>query len=298
LATALILVPLLALVVADYRFSTGAPGSLLVPMALLFALLGSAELLAMLRGRGYRPVGWSVYAGVAMIVLAACAPLAWNWSGVAYPVGCPLGKPGWPLAAAAFAVGLAFVAEMRRYREPGGALVNLALAVLTIVYLGLAFAFLVELRLFHSHAWGMAALVSLLVVAKLSDTGAYTAGKLFGQRKLAPLLSPGKTMEGTLGGVVTAGLVSWLYFRFLTPLLFGLSSTSTPWWGAVLYGFIVAVTGLVGDLSESLLKRELSCKDSSRWLPGLGGILDVLDSVLFAAPPAYLCWAAGLVGPL
>jgi phosphatidate cytidylyltransferase len=61
---------------------------------------------------------------------------------------------------------------------------------------------------------------------------------------------------------------------------------------------VLALVGMFGDLAESLLKRDLGKKDSSRWLPGLGGILDMIDSLLFAAPVAYLCWAAGLVGPL
>ena len=68
-----------------------------------------------------------------------------------------------------------------------------------------------------------------------------------------------------------------------------------PWWGSVLYGLILALAGMLGDLAESLLKRDVGRKDSSRWLPGLGGVLDILDSLLLAAPPAYLCWVAELV---
>jgi phosphatidate cytidylyltransferase len=64
-----------------------------------------------------------------------------------------------------------------------------------------------------------------------------------------------------------------------------------------LYGLLVAVAGMVGDLAESLLKRDMKCKDSSTWMPGLGGVLDILDSLLVAGPVAYGCWVVGLVGP-
>ena len=74
-------------------------------------------------------------------------------------------------------------------------------------------------------------------------------------------------------------------------------SWSSPRWGWLWYGLIVAVSGMVGDLAMSLFKRDVGRKDSSRWLPGLGGVLDVLDSVLAAAPAAYFCWVMGLVGP-
>ena len=69
-----------------------------------------------------------------------------------------------------------------------------------------------------------------------------------------------------------------------------------PWWGWILFGLLVGTVGLMGDLAESMLKRDVGRKDSSTWLPGLGGVLDVLDSILLAAPFAWACWALGLVG--
>ena len=83
--------------------------------------------------------------------------------------------------------------------------------------------------------------------------------------------------------------------RIGTGSIIGAGAVPPPWWGALLYGAIIALAGMLGDLSESLLKRDMECKDSSNWLPGLGGILDILDSVLAAAPPAFVCWAAGIV---
>lgn len=296
LVAALILVPLLALVAADYYIDLGAPGILLVPVGLAFGLVAAAEILDMLKENGHDPAAWTVYVGVAVILLAAAAPLGWGLLGAEYPADCPLGKLGWPLFAAAVAVVLPFVAEMRRFQEPGRSIVNVALAVFVIAYLGLSLAFIAELRFFHSNKWGMAALVSVLFVTKLSDTGAYFAGRLLGRRKLAPILSPKKTIEGAVGGIAAAAVASWLFFEFIVPLLVG-EPDPTPHWGRIVYGLLIAVAAIVGDLSESLLKRDLGRKDSSRWLPGLGGVLDILDSVLITAAPAFMCWAAGIVGP-
>ena len=166
-----------------------------------------------------------------------------------------------------------------------------------ILVSGLLTSFLIALRVYHGNRWGMAAVVSLIFVTKMSDTGAYFVGRSLGRHKMTPILSPKKTIEGGIGGVVTACLCSWLYFRWFVPWLVGPDAVATPWWGCVLYGVVIAVAGVWGDLAESLLKRDMERKDSSRWMPGLGGVLDVLDSLLVAAPAAYLCWAAGLVGP-
>ena len=89
------------------------------------------------------------------------------------------------------------------------------------MYVGLLMSFVVKLRMFHDNAWGMAALVSLVFVAKWSDVGAYSCGRLFGRHKLAPLLSPNKTIEGAVGGVVFAAIASALFFYGLVPLIVG-----------------------------------------------------------------------------
>jgi phosphatidate cytidylyltransferase len=217
-----------------------------------------------------------------------------------YPLDCPLGRLGWPLAATALAVLLAFAAEMRRYTGPGGVTVNLGLAVLSFGYLGLLMSFLIALRMFGSNATGLAALLSMIIATKLSDTGAYTFGRLFGGRvfgslRMAPVLSPKKTWEGAGGALVFACIGSWLTFMYLVPWLTGAEAAGTPWWRAVIYGAVLAVVGILGDLAESLLKRDLGVKDSSTWLKGLGGVLDIVDSLLATAPVAYLFWASGFV---
>ena len=293
----LIILPMIGLLIADFFWHGGVPGIWLAPVSLVVSLAAAAEVLEMFRANEHKVAGWSVYVGVALILVAACAPLAWQLVGAAYPADCPLAGMGLPMSAAAAALAIAFVAEMLRYREPGGVIVNVALATLAIMYVGLLMCFVVKLRMLHDNAWGMAALVSLVFVAKLSDVGAYTCGRLLGRTKLAPLLSPNKTIEGAVGGVVFAAVAAFVFFYVLVPLIVGADAGVTAWWGCLVYAVVIAVAGIIGDLSESLLKRDMQCKDSSSWLPGLGGVLDILDSVLMAAPPAYFCWVAGLVGP-
>lgn len=138
-------------------------------------------------------------------------------------------------------------------------------------------------------------MLSLVIVVKMCDTGAYTVGRLIGRRKMAPVLSPKKTIEGAIGGLVFACLGSWAAFHWLTPAITHSSRPPSPAWGWLAYGLLVAMAGMLGDLAESLLKRDLGRKDSSTWMPGFGGVLDVLDSIILAAPVAYLCWTFGLV---
>jgi phosphatidate cytidylyltransferase len=299
ISAAFVLAILLTLVWADLSHNFGAPGIWLAPLGLVLALLATGEFLAMCRTAGLAPIAWPMYAGNAMVLMASMAPLAWTLRGEAYPPNCPMGTLGWPLAATALAVLLAFAAEMRRYTGPGGVTVRIGLSVLAIGYIGLLLSFVVALRLFGKNAVGMAALLSFIIATKLGDTGAYTFGRLFGGRlfgslRMAPLLSPKKTWEGAIGAVVFSSLGAWLTFQYLVPWLTG-AAIATPWPRAVVYGATLSVVGIFGDLAESLLKRDLGVKDSSPWLKGLGGILDLLDSLLATAPFAYLFWASGFV---
>ncbi|WDZ87462.1 phosphatidate cytidylyltransferase [Micromonospora cathayae] len=124
--------------------------------------------------------------------------------------------------------------------------------------------------------------VVTLVAVVLSDTGGYAAGANFGKRPMAPTISPKKSWEGFAGSVTAAALGSAL----LLWLLFDVA----PWWGA-LFGMAVSVAAVLGDLGESMIKRDLRIKDMSNLLPGHGGLMDRLDSILFAVPTAYLLLA-------
>lgn len=298
ISAAIIISGLSTLLYVDYSFPWRAPGIWLIPLAVLAALMISFELLDLWSERPDRPVAWPVYAGSALVVLATCGPLLWPLTNHTYPEVCALGRLGWPLLAMAASVALAFLGEMQRYTQPGRSTGAVALSILGVAYGGLLLSFLVQLRLFYDHQWGMVALISTVLIVKMSDTGAYFTGRMLGRHKMAPVLSPGKTIEGGVGGLAFAGLAALFSYAVLVPWLVGPDAERGPWWGWMLYGLIVAVAGVLGDLAESLMKRDAQRKDSSSWLPGLGGVLDILDSLLFAAPPAFLCWATGIVGPL
>jgi phosphatidate cytidylyltransferase len=124
-----------------------------------------------------------------------------------------------------------------------------------------------------------------LVLTWASDIGAFFVGRTIGGPKLIPSVSPGKTVSGALGGLVATVGVSWLYIRYALVPAASLTMTLPA---IILFGLVISVAAQVGDLAESLLKREANVKDSSRLLPGHGGLLDRLDSVLFVLPVAYL----------
>ena len=289
-----ILAPLLGLLWADVAI--GPAGIWLLPLLLLLVVASVDEVLGLLDSGGHQVVAWTAHVGALMVALATAAPLLWDLRGVPYPVDCPLGRLGWPWAAIGLAVPLAFWGEMLRYKAPGGVIVRVALVIMTVGYAGLLPSFLMALRMFHDNTWGMAALVSMVFVVKWSDTGAYTFGRLFGKRKLAPLLSPGKTIAGAVGGLLTGCAASAGYFYWIAPMIIGQQEPVGPWWGWLLFGVLVTLAGMVGDLAASLMKRDMGRKDSSRWMPGLGGVLDVIDSLLTGGPVAFLCWV-GFLGP-
>lgn len=263
-------------------------GIWLLPVAIFFAVTASREMLHLAAAGGMRPVPWAVYGGNVLLVVGGWLPPL--GSGGVENVSLAA-RSGWPLLALAGGVLLAVTGEMRRYAKPGGVTVNVAVAVFILVYVGLMLSFAVGLRM----ACGVGALASLVVVVKMADTGAYTVGRLMGRHRMAPVISPGKTIEGAIGGVVFACLGSWITFAWLIPLTAPGAAGIEPWrW--ILFALLVSSAGMLGDLAESLVKRDVGRKDSSRWLPGLGGVLDLLDSILMAAPVAWLCWATGLVG--
>jgi phosphatidate cytidylyltransferase len=128
-------------------------------------------------------------------------------------------------------------------------------------------------------------LIFPLIITWASDIGAYFTGRAIGGRKLIPSVSPGKTVAGAVGGLVASMLVALLFARSV--LVPAASLGFTPW-GALLFGGLISVAAQVGDLFESLIKRDGGVKDSSHIIPGHGGVLDRVDSLLFVLPVAYL----------
>lgn len=281
---AVLIAALAGLMTLDYRAAT--PGSWLLLLAIAAGLAGAQEVVSLLAAGGYHPRASLVYGGTLLVVASNAVPLFW------LKPDDELARLAWPLLAFAGCLLAAFVGEMRRYERPGGVMVNVALAVFGVAYIGLTLSFACQLRILGGATDGLIGLAALICVVKLGDIGAYTIGRLFGRHKLAPVLSPGKTWEGAAGGIAFACLGALLAIVLL-PRALGVTLGQHAWsW--LLFGPAVGIAGMVGDLAESLFKRDVGRKDSSTWLPGFGGVLDILDSILFAAPVAYFCWWLGM----
>jgi phosphatidate cytidylyltransferase len=274
------------------------PGSWLLPVALGVALLAANEVLDIAARAGIRPLRQPVFWGIALLVTSSWLALffdglrrgaPWVWS-------CDGPVCFWSVVALLPALGLSVLlivlGEIRRYCQPGGNMANVAMGIFVLIYVGLMVTFAAQLRL----VWGVGALLSWIIVVKMGDSGAYIVGRLFGRHKMAPRLSPGKTVEGAAGALVFSCLGAWLAFHQLVPYTTPLSVDFGPPWGWIVYGLLLGAAGMMGDLAESLLKRDVGVKDSSRWLPGFGGVLDIVDSLLLSAPVAWACWVFGLVG--
>ena len=154
-------------------------------------------------------------------------------------------------------------------------LADTAAAVLAPVYIGVPLGCLVGV---HAIA-GREAVVLLIATVAVSDTAQFYTGRTFGRTPLAPLRSPKKTREGALGGFVVAPIFLALAGTYWLPAF--------PWWWHASVGLGIVVTGIIGDLFESMLKRAADMKDSGTLIPGHGGVLDRIDALLFAAPVFY-----------
>ncbi len=244
--------------------------SVLLPMVCIALGFASWELARILRDNG-------VLASTVMSVAASLiGVLATTVSARGGPV----------VSAAAITVMLLSLLYFARHRSFEGIVAGTGGVLLSFTYLGVLGGFWILLRLEHS-AW---VCLWVVLVTKSCDIGAYFTGRAIGRRKLAPWLSPGKTQEGLVGGVLTAALVSaaglWMLKR--AGIVIDLSYV-----GAFFMGGAVGLLGQVGDLVASLFKRDAGRKDASRSLPGFGGWLDVLDSPLLVGVVAF--WSLRLL---
>src|SRR5262245_54240870 len=173
------------------------------------------------------------------------------------------------------------------YQRPGDSVLSIAGYLFVFFYVGLMSSFLYQLRwLDPNPELGAAAILVAVMTPKFCDTGAFFVGRWFGRRKISPKLSPAKTLEGAVGGLVFAVATAWWLGAHPIPFV-----SSTPLmkpWAAAAYGLLIGAFGQVGDLMESLIKRDCEVKDADQKIPGFGGLLDVADAIMFSAPVSYL----------
>lgn len=286
-----------ALATADATaFGGAAPAWWLLPAAVVLATGGAGELIRLVAARGLEVRTGLVQAGTAAIVLAPILGAAGR--AAATGPATVAGPLGWAAVACVAACGTLLLAEVGRYRPATRGLERVVAGMAIACGLGLPLAFLVGLRLLGCDlpghggpaggtVTGLLPLVSLIAVVKAGDIAAYVVGSLLGRHRMAPLVSPGKTWEGAAASLAGAVLASWLVFERVD-----WGTAARPWGGWLAFGVLVGLAGMAGDLSESLVKRELAAKDSGRTLGGLGGVLDLIDSFLLAAPLAWTLWLA------
>lgn len=317
-----------ALLYIDARYPVpGAAGLYLVPLLLLFALGTAWDMCGLFLRAGFPMHRGVTLVGTAMISAAPALVMVWNAAAAAfpdqvgvYPANCPIGVMGWTSVAGVIATMLFFGDEIKDYSvasDPSGVLRRLTASLFIAVYVGLPMSLLVMLRMLGSQDvigadiggpgigrpgmagpiaagdlrnWGLAALLTTIATTKITDVGAYFTGKLVGRRKLVPRLSPGKTVEGSIGGLVAATLAAVACLAFLFPAICPVNTP--PLLLGLLLGPLLGISGMIGDLAQSLVKRACGAKDSGNLLPGMGGVWDVTDSLIFASLPAFLCFAA------
>jgi len=227
--------------------------------------LGLREFYALMKAKGYQPFE----------LLGYFCGLAISWYAWKQGAVIPLIMTGSLL--------LIMIREVFR-RDMSQSLAHIAVTVFGIMYVGWLGSHLVMLRqlpasLGMDDNMGARLVFYVALVTWATDTGAYLFGVALGRRKLIPRISPNKTVEGAVGGLITAGIVGWLCTKGITPFL-------TPFAGAA-SGIFAGLMAQLGDLVESMIKRDAGIKDTAELIPGHGGILDRFDSLLFTVPVLY-----------
>ena len=251
-----------------------------LPLAFLLALtsvLGVRELFDLAGRQGVypaRPLGF--------IAAAALAPV--TYAALVAPDVRVLVLASWPYLVALWVIGVLTWALAAR-SPAAKPLEAVSVTLLAVVYVGALPAFLIGIRhLSHpERSWGGAWLVFFpLVVTWICDTAAMFGGRALGGPKLAPTISPGKTRSGAASGVIGGVLVAPIFGTMVFPRV----GLQIPLWQLVVLAGVLSVVGQIGDLAESLFKREAGVKDSSHLIPGHGGVLDRFDSLYFVIPTA------------
>ncbi|MFM7168824.1 MAG: phosphatidate cytidylyltransferase [Planctomycetaceae bacterium] len=279
-----ILIPLVC-VLFRLDLQLGPPAWILCALCLLIATRSAWELTDLLKTRAFQPCFPLIGILSNLVILAAWLPallqpgqtpaLTASLTGIAAAV------------TASFLILLAW--EAWRFQEPGRSMEALGGGLLSVLYAGALLAVTAQLRWYPAADNGYFALASMIICVKSGDTCAYTFGRLWGKRKMAPRLSPGKTWMGLVGAVFGSIAGTWLWLTFAGQL-FRNSPQPASLPVVVLYGLTTGLAGLIGDLVESLIKRDVGKKDSAALMPGFGGLLDLVDSPLYAGPVALAWW--------
>lgn len=287
-----------ALAYADATGFLGVPPAWwLLPVLILLGVGGVNELNNMFQMQDSVLPVWTLRLGVITTFLAVAFGTQ-NFDMDIHHVP-PVAALGWAFVALTVSAGCLVALEVIDFKPAGRSLERLSAGLFILTYLGVPMAFMVSLRLIYfdtlageqhpSNQLGMLPLVSMIAVVKAGDICAYAAGSVFGRNKLSPLLSPGKTWEGAGASLAGSSATAWFIFHGL-----GMEIPYQPLGGWLVFGLTVGLAGMLGDLAESLIKRETGLKDSGKTLAGLGGVLDLMDSLLFATPVAWSLWVAGM----
>lgn len=282
-----ILIPvLIGIFVLDHRAGGAAP--YLFGLSLLLVWRAAYEFADLLKTRSFSPSFVLIGSCSTLIVAATWLPHLGSSTG-GITIGSRPGGSDLPMLVFSLSLLAAFLRGAIRYREPGTTMESLGADILGIAYLGVLISVTTQLRWVAGVQAGYLVLASLVIGAKCGDIGGYTLGRLFGKKKLVPTLSPGKTWMGAFGALLGSSFAVTAWLHFAPGYFFEDGVPCSLVWSLV-YGAIIGVVGLVGDLAESLIKRDVEKKDSAVLMPGFGGLLDLLDSVLYAGPVAVVLW--------
>lgn len=282
---ALMTVALVVLIWCDDRLARDAnrqSGDVVFAVLILLVGFAGYELRSLFKAGGY-PAGDLWTAVICLGVLCIPKAVVLDESSQS-----PQATADYKLTLLLLAVGLigSFV-SLLRHKKAEGAIGSLSASVFIILYMGLLPSFILRIAVW-TPTGGAWLLLYFIGTVKICDIGAYFSGRFLGRRKLIEWLSPGKTVEGMAGGIA-ASLVVALAVPALVRLLgpATLADMFPGWQTAALFGFLMAIFGQAGDLMASIIKREAGAKDSARAVPGFGGVLDILDSLLLTAPIAF-----------
>ena len=271
----------------DHRLGPSAP--ILFIVANLLAIRGSWEMANLLKTRSFEP-RLMLVTSCNVFVVSSCWWIPWYYHETPELIPTGVYLLGSNMLAFAISVLVLFFVAAMKFREPGKSMETLSSEVLILVYVGLLLSMTTQLKWVAGAEADYLILGSLIIATKGGDVGAYFIGRMLGHKKLIPHLSPAKTWWGARGALLMSAFFSVLWLRYMPPL-FETGWPACPLSWSILYGIIIGIVGIIGDLCESLIKRDVGKKDAAALMPGFGGLLDILDSILYAGPVAFLLWS-------